>query len=488
MPITIKNFNSTRKSWIWRNQSLWLISISSDWESWITIADKNLGATKIWNAWDVIDNDNCWKVYQWWNNYWWTFTEASNWISITTWTVDATNYWPWNYYSSNVRRKWSWSNHYWDSSFNRNLRWDTTNTNSARQWPCASWFHVPSNSDIVDINNKLDSLWINWWWVNWYLKLPQCVLILWYMDPGSPMYIYLYSWTSTPVDDYTTYKNIKIWYKDSGWLSIASGTPVNLSTIRPFKNEPVIPDNTWTAIYDWEARLITTSWIYHEPWSWIISLSSDWTTWITIADKNLWATTVYNSWDTLSEENCWKFYQRWNNYPFPFTWPATTSNSQINASTYWPWNYYSNYTFRTQVWTTQSWDSSYNQDLWGWTTWTNVAMQWPCPSGYHVPTDTELSNLLTTRTAIDSWSNTPSILKIPLWGYIAVWWTKVSWTWTSFWSSTWAWNNWAYRTYIDNNNRTPHTSYHTSSWFPIRPFKNVSVQPNTNRIALYQPS
>ena len=83
-------------------------------------------------------------------------------------------------------------------------------------------------------------------------------------------------------------------------------------------------------------------------------------------DKNLWATTVWNSWDTLSEANCWKYYQRWNNYWFPRTWTVTTSSTQVDASTYWPWNYYSSNTFIIYSW---AWDSTGNGNLWWWVTW-----------------------------------------------------------------------------------------------------------------------
>ena len=93
------------------------------------------------------------------------------------------------------------------------------------------------------------------------------------------------------------------------------------------------------------------------------------TTRITIADKNLWATTVWNNWDTLSEANCWKYYQRWNNYWFPFTWSVTTSSTKVDASSYWPWNYYSRNVFVTIATSPYSWDSSNNQDLRWWVTW-----------------------------------------------------------------------------------------------------------------------
>ena len=53
--------------------------------------------------------------------------------------------------------------------------------------------------------------------------------------------------------------------------------------------------------------------IVHDIVNWeIILTNNDWTNSITIMDKNLWASIVYNRWDELSESNCWKYYQWWN--------------------------------------------------------------------------------------------------------------------------------------------------------------------------------
>ena len=85
-------------------------------------------------------------------------------------------------------------------------------------------------------------------------------------------------------------------------------------------------------------------------------------------DKNLWATAVYSDWDTLSQDNMWNMYQWWNNYWFPSTWTiSNTSSTQVDASSYWPGNYYSSDTFIT--WS-DDWSSVSNNDLWWDTTWT----------------------------------------------------------------------------------------------------------------------
>ena len=83
-----------------------------------------------------------------------------------------------------------------------------------------------------------------------------------------------------------------------------------------------------------------------------------------MADKNLWATTVYSSGNTLSEANCGYLYQWWNNYAFPWSWSVTTSSTLVNASSYWPGNYYSSSTFITVSSNPRDWSSVQNNDLW----------------------------------------------------------------------------------------------------------------------------
>lgn len=235
-----------------------------------------------------------------------------------------------------------------------------------------------------------------------------------------------------------------------------------------------------------QAQPVTTAGIYHSPNLWLISLSSDWTNWITIADKNLWATQVYNDGDTLSEANCGKYFQWWNNYGFPFTWAVTTSNTRVNAQNYWPWNYYSSSTFITIA----NWDNSNNINLWWGTTWTNTAMQWPCASGYHIATDNEQTNLINTMTALwintSNWECIKEYLKMPFAGRLLY---------SSgipisvdvdgcYFSSIWYSTNLAY--WIQATDSAITLAWRRRwEWNPIRPFANTSVQPDDSRTVLY---
>ena len=243
------------------------------------------------------------------------------------------------------------------------------------------------------------------------------------------------------------------------------------------------------AIYMWrEATPITTAWIYHNTDLWLISLSSDGSTRYTIADKNLDATTVWNSWDALSEANCWKYYQRWNNYGFPFTWSVTTSSTQVNASVYWPWNYYSSSTFITYSW---RWDTTDNWNLWGGVTWTNEAMQWPAPSGYHIPSTTERQAVYNVWTALGGWSsdwtNFWIALKLPFAGYrnYSSAGAQLKGT-RGFYRSSSRYNeNFAYNLFFYSSFLNSQGSDFRASGFSVRPFKNVAVQPDSSWTKLY---
>ena len=221
--------------------------------------------------------------------------------------------------------------------------------------------------------------------------------------------------------------------------------------------------------------------VYHNATLWVISLSSDWTNWITIADKNLWATMVWNRWDAYTASNCWGFFQWGNNYMFPFSWAETTSSTQVDASTYWPWNYYSNSTFI--IWH-DDWSSVENNNLRWEVTNTDVARKWPCDYWFHVPSPTQVSSLFSTMDALCGSGNWDlEALKIP-----PVWIMNrddgtVIWTWAVkfYWTSASA--GWNYAISFPDLVNSLAKAY----WFSIRPFANTPVVPDNTRTVLYQP-
>ena len=238
--------------------------------------------------------------------------------------------------------------------------------NWATQWPAPSGFHVPLSTERQAVYNIWTALgggssdWTNFWIA---LKLPfagyRSYSYAGVNNQGSDANY----WSSTPGDSYFAYR---LYFKSSNINRKGTSYRSNANSVRCFKDSPTVPTSSWTKLY-WTS--IEAGWIFWSSADWLISLSSDGSNWITIADKNLWATTVWNSWDTLSEANCGKYYQRWNNYGFPRTWSVTTSSAQVDASNYWPWNYYNSSTFITRSSSPYTWDSTDNWNLWWWETW-----------------------------------------------------------------------------------------------------------------------
>jgi hypothetical protein len=224
------------KPWIYHNTTLWLISLSSDWKNWITIADKNIWAS---NVWDIG------SFFQRGNNY----QFPTSWFSVSSSQVNTSSYGPNNYYSSSTFR---YGNMDWSSPSNLNLRWDTTNTAIARQWPCASWYHVASATEWNSVLTVLGtwSLASTGQYLYNYLKMPYA----WFINNAN--YAYQFNWqywfywsSSSNSNDWT--KWLFLQYDASSFCEV----PVNWwwktmwAKIRPFKNEAVVPDSTWTVIY-----------------------------------------------------------------------------------------------------------------------------------------------------------------------------------------------------------------------------------------------
>ena len=119
------------------------ITLSDGTNSYV-IMDRNLWARTGWDGTNFStpltdgqydsEEDYYWYYYQWWNKYGFslkTTSSSSNIIDeeISDVTEDST------YYNTNWNKRQPWNT-------NNNIRWNTTNTDSARQWPCPDWWHV----------------------------------------------------------------------------------------------------------------------------------------------------------------------------------------------------------------------------------------------------------------------------------------------------------------------------------------------------------
>ena len=134
--------------------------------------------------------------------------------------------------------------------------------------------------------------------------------------------------------------------------------------------------------------------------------------WITIHDRNLWATATWY-WATNDINTYWYYFQWWNNYGFPSDPSETilTDTTPVDSSEYWPhtnnW-YYSSDTF---IKWNSDWSSVRNDNL-RWWEWDNENNEWwltssnpiswrhwPCPDWRHVPSIWERNKL------INLWTN-----------------------------------------------------------------------------------
>lgn len=205
----------------------------------------------------------------------------------------------------------------------------------------------------------------------------------------------------------------------------------------------------------------------------------------TIMDKNLWASVVYEDWDTLSEANCGKYYQWGNNYWFAWTGSVTTSSTQVDTTGYGPWNYYTGTDFITKA----DWSSPSNDDLWGNITNTEYARQWPAPSGYHVPSIIEWQNFIKLfniiRPDAHSGNDFKNTFKIPFAGIRRYTDSGVVGQGNNgfYWSSSS--QSGSYNTYnlmLDSFNVYASSNYYRAYGLPVRPFKNTYTLTPINQL------
>lgn len=230
-------------------------------------------------------------------------------------------------------------------------------------------------------------------------------------------------------------------------------------------------------INNWGLR----NWIYHNSTDWLLTIIYNEVKY-TLSDKNLWATTVWNRWDWLNSNNAWLLYQWGNNYWFnQIDWSFNTDPSQVDTTWYWPWNYYNDSTFRS--WSYTDWSNPSNGNLWWWATLTFEAMQWPCPSWFHIPHYSDYYTIYQVLASLTEWNTEfwihlmmPPAWFISNWSVQRVWtewhyWTVTDAT-TEIWAAAWSlytfWSNWSGVT----------TFSARKFWYSIRPFKNTVVLPD----------
>lgn len=318
-------------------------------QNWVT-SDTAPSNPSEWDLWYDTTNDIL-KFYDGsqWSATWKTYTAGSH-IDISNANVIST----------------TWLQDKLNAGENITI-WDVSITESDMKWPCPSGYHIPTSTEWGTLKSIWTTLWqsATAWDTFWAkFKLPfwnyrrQSKNATTYNQGVNGLY-----WSSTPNLNDTRkalFVSMRNWYLDTS-ASYYRGYGVS---VRPFKNSAVAPDNTWTTILDWSS-VAAWAWIFYNATLWLISASSNWTTWTTIADKNVWATVAWNEWDTLSADNCGWLFQRWNNYMFPFSGEVSTIETQVDTTGYWPWNYYSSDIFSIYYW---DWSSPSNNNLRWWVT------------------------------------------------------------------------------------------------------------------------
>ncbi len=235
----------------------------------------------------------------------------------------------------------------------------------------------------------------------------------------------------------------------------------------------------WTPSISWWVSQASCDFNCNSGYSWNgSSCASNSYPWCNASDIPFWGYTIAacNVWTNISwtgSSSYGYYFQWWNNGWTP-SWTITPSNLRVDSSSYWPWNYYNNTTFIG--WSIPSpwdWSTVKNDNLWWNTDNNNNARQWPCASGYHVPSYSEWSSVITSWWWWWNGTNMMNTLKLPMaWGRN---WTNGTmynqWTYGIYWTSTPTSNN-AYYVNFRSDNSNPNFGTQRSYGFTVRCFKN----------------
>ena len=252
-------------------------------------------------------------VSVWWTNV--TMQLADEWTAITWWSMESE-------WVTETLPAWTYALIWADTEFIPTVTHTVIHRDT--QWPCPNGFHIGTKDEWQTLVDALTTLWAyNVSNIKTYLKIPDAYYLARSNWAKEQRYWKVRMWMST-----MTANNVSWawWIDQDDKFVFQEDKPGNAFTIRPFKDNPVAPDNTWTLMY---------TWIYWSSTLWLISIQNG-NGWLTISDKNCWASNV---WDN------WLYYQFWNNYWFSVNPTPYVTNKPTLTSVYGPGNYYNSSTF-----------------------------------------------------------------------------------------------------------------------------------------------
>ena len=198
---------------------------------------------------------------------------------------------------------------------------------------------------------------------------------------------------------------------------------------------------------------------------------------IIIMDRNLWATS-----SGTSNSAWWYYYQYGNNYWFTQNPPTIARNiANVNLMIHGPWNPYYSWNFVIwKVWNTKynDWPTTPNYNIWWYESDREEDRQWPCPSGWHIPTIEERNQVIAYWTWNNGSMNVPTFrtqLGLPL-----PWWlmrsdAKIEWSGSKWWFKTVSLNlskEFTYELEVTSNSYSGSYSENMVNARQIRCFKN----------------
>ena len=255
---------------------------NSDEDKCITMMDRNLWATSN----DILNSNSFGNYYEWGNNYAFpstNFTTGGNYIDCSSYSREnpliysTFSIYNRDYCSLRNDSLWWWL---WDSSWNN---YDTQNPRYQRQWPCDTWYHVPSKWEWVALMDLWAGESVEWHiHSNYFSEFTNSLMIptAGYLNAGSAGFLVWEAtllWSSSPSDVDNTMNRVftlgmwtsmpTIWIDANGTYNRVDGIPV-----RCFRDSALIPKENMVQI---EEIMTTTIWETVQQWLPILAVTTN---------------------------------------------------------------------------------------------------------------------------------------------------------------------------------------------------------------------